>query len=58
MDVDTYESSKFILESIKPHLVKGSTIEGELQEVGLKLDVLADQLTLNINSQQRSSSRH
>ena len=26
MDVDTYESSKFILESIKPHLVKGSTI--------------------------------
>jgi len=39
-------------------LVKGSTIEGELQEVGLKLDVLADQLALNINSQQRSSSRH
>tara|TARA_Y100000590_G_C15703699_1_gene1007755 strand:- start:113 stop:856 length:744 start_codon:yes stop_codon:yes gene_type:complete len=26
MDVDTYESSKFILESIKPNLVKGSII--------------------------------
>ena len=26
MDVDTYESSKFVLESIKPNLVKGSVI--------------------------------
>ena len=26
MDVDTYESSKFILEKIKPHLVKGAII--------------------------------
>ncbi len=39
-------------------LVKGSTIEGELQEVGLKFDVLADQLALNVNTQQRSLSRH
>tara|TARA_B100001105_G_scaffold245784_1_gene228814 strand:- start:12 stop:230 length:219 start_codon:yes stop_codon:yes gene_type:complete len=26
MDVDTYESSKFILEAIKPNLVKGAII--------------------------------
>ncbi len=26
MDVDTYESSKFILETIKPNLVKGAII--------------------------------
>ena len=26
MDVDTYESSKFILEKIKPNLVKGAII--------------------------------
>lgn len=26
MDVDTYESSKFILEAIKPDLVKGAII--------------------------------
>ncbi len=39
-------------------LVKGSTIEGEMQEVGLKLDVLADQLALKFKPQPRSSSRH
>ena len=26
MDVDTYETTKFILESIKPNLIKGSII--------------------------------
>ena len=26
MDVDTYESSKFILEKIKPNLIKGAII--------------------------------
>ena len=26
MDVDTYESSKFILEKIKPYLIKGAII--------------------------------
>ncbi|KGG18563.1 Isochorismate synthase Menaquinone-specific isochorismate synthase [Prochlorococcus marinus str. SS2] len=38
-------------------LVKGSTIEGELQEVGLKFAVLANQLDLNFESQEKFARR-
>ena len=38
-------------------LVKGSVLESELQEVELKLAVLADQLELNSSSQGKSLSR-
>ncbi len=39
-------------------LVRGSTVEGELQEVESKFAVLADQLNLNLNSHEKSFSRH
>ena len=38
-------------------LVKGSVVERELQEVGLKLSVLADQLDLNTNHSPRRTSK-
>ena len=38
-------------------LVKGSVLERELQEVSLKLAVLADQLELNSSTQGKSLSR-
>jgi len=39
-------------------LVQGSVVEAELQEVGLKLAVLADQLDVNLEPHEKSSSRH
>ena len=38
-------------------LVKGSSVEGELQEVGLKFEVIADQLNLDQYSQSNSFRR-
>ncbi len=38
-------------------LVKGSIVEEELQEVGSKFAVLADQLDLNFRLQEKSSNR-
>ncbi|WP_269622252.1 isochorismate synthase [Prochlorococcus marinus] len=39
-------------------LVKGSSVEGELQEVGLKLAVLANQFDLGLQNQAISFNRH